>query len=124
MTKIKFRAWDKENKTMLTMSFTEDLIWMSGNVGNNSLTVPFRHAFDKDKFELMQYTGLKDKNGKEIYENDIVSYMEDLSNPKVVEYGDGYFYPLAAFKTDSAIEVIGNVYQNPELINGGRNDKS
>ena len=68
--------------------------------------------------ELMQFTGLLDKNGKEIYEGDILKYRGKLSfndPPFVVEWQNDdarwtEFYPSNNF------EVIGNIYENPELL--------
>lgn len=82
---------------------------------------------------LMQYTGLKDKNGKEIYEGDILSikiYSGDkviVEGKTVVEFKDGCFGVIwghdkaflslnSFFKTK--FEVIGNIYENPELLRG------
>lgn len=61
MREIKFRAWDKENSEMTLFTF-DDV--SSGQVGNNDQYI--------SEMVVMQYTGLLDKNGKEIYEGDII----------------------------------------------------
>lgn len=72
-------------------------------------------------FDIMQYTGLKDKNGKEIYEGDIGTDIND--DMYEVRFDDGAFVvirdgnviePLS--EVESYMEVIGNIYENPELI--------
>ena len=85
--------------------------------------------YDKDRFKLMQYTGLKDKNGKEIYEGDI--FATDNNHNFTVIYedtrfigvdgdrdGKGYVCCVDSCYKDgsSSIEVIGNIYENPELL--------
>lgn len=142
---IKFRAWDKEEKKMIRSPYDSDfnicivlpnLVEMT----EKSKEAKFiRGDYLHDRFELMQYTGLKDKNGKEIYEGDIVKYKGDLSDViaqvKFGEYEDaeGYsvgrhygwavFFKHFDYEGDTTLidihddcEVIGNIYQNPELV--------
>jgi uncharacterized phage protein (TIGR01671 family) len=114
MREIKFRAWDKTNKKMVY-----------GNIGfiqyENDFTVgafdSFGYPIQNKNVELMQYTGLKDKNGKEIYEGDIVRwfFMEERVSP--IEYHKWFFQPKGWGNIDlSETEVIGNIYENPELL--------
>ena len=111
---IKFRAWDKKEKVMRE----QGEIYFNHGLPN---------TFDIwDSYELMQYTGLKDRNGKEIYEGDIVNYNKEGFhnglNGFVEWFGSGFYIakhiPLFSivekFKTD--IEIIGNIYQNPEIL--------
>ena len=119
MREIKFRAWDKINKEMFnveSINFQERRVYKD--------VVSYRNFND---IELMQYTGLKDKNNKEIYEGDIVKLRAN-HGIGVIKYYDewGAFVveyikprPLAVlgmnyYKED--IEVIGNIYENPELL--------
>ena len=112
---IKFRAWDKG-----TREFVDDVLITANKYGflyQNWNRCEFAGE-DRDII-LMQYTGLKDKNGKEIYEGDIVSlyfrgengvvtirnFIEDTSHLSgKLGYGD------------TECEVIGNIHENPELL--------
>ena len=121
MKEIKFRAWDKENKKMV-YSGTDDFWFMSFD--NESIGILGCHNIGGDpdttidSFELMQFVGLTDKNGKKIYEGDIVSssnkgikkvFWSKLDCQFAI---DGtYLYRMAD------IEIIGNIYENPELLN-------
>jgi len=103
---IKFRAWDAEMKIM------------SHDIQNN-LGFYLGH-----NYTIMQYTGMKDKNRKEIYEGDIVEYKgrEGIKSYIVkYEYCGFSFVEVghencsAAFPTDKS-KIVGNIYENPELI--------
>ena len=113
---IKFRVWDKINKQMLQHQQISVLL---KNVGNNN------------QFEYMQFTGLLDKNGIEIYEGDIVNFNNNKFG-SVVKWNDKGFYQLwrngiinwkiwqeeAYYNTGyrKGIEVIGNIHENKNLL--------
>ena len=104
MKEIKFRFWDKANNVMIDMHAME---YFARTETRN-----------QKRFELMQFTGLKDKNGKEIFEGDIVKYRsregyENRNCRKVVEWKDGGFNIKGEIV--GTREVIGNIYENPEL---------
>lgn len=71
-----------------------------------------------DRFHLMQYTGTKDRNGNEIYEGDIIKYtFGDEENIDYIDFGEGMFSPSNAIRWGlSNDEVIGNIYENKELL--------
>ena len=103
MRQIKFRAWDTQFKRMLN------------NVAVCDGIVPHigHHC------EVMQFTGLKDKNDKEIYEGDIVKAKYHWDEPHVIALPTDY-YDFTEYTLDGEdMEVIGNFYENPELLNKG-----
>lgn len=132
---IKFRAWDEGNKKM----FTDVQFITSGDENNDwilftsneqrykvdGMTIVFDNPYFRQQIKLMQYTGLKDKNDKEIYEGDLVikhvkDYGRSLKGPFLVNW----VRHRAGFNiTDSGkqekthwYEVVGNIYEQPELI--------
>lgn len=127
----KFRAWDVHEKKMFT---NDQLIIWNGNVyanDNSKLNVDNLKGWNIDEKYLMQSTGLKDKNGKEIYEGDIVryeccfgSYVEEvIYDDKHCNFGtidnDEETFSFAALISHSDVdcfEVVGNKYENPELL--------
>jgi len=94
---IKFRAWDDNFKTMrVDISMSVDYSY-NGVVPRNGIT-------------LIQYTGLKDKNGVEIYEGDVLQATDEVIVVAFPSYVN-YVHP-------QSMEIIGNIYENPELLNG------
>ncbi len=113
---IKFRSYDKKRKKIKFFDLEEIYADCYHNVGFLK-NAPHQHENDEwEQFELMQFTGLKDKNGKEIFEGDILSHKY-YSMPVVCEFVDGSFIFDDISKYDKSLEVIGNIYENPELIN-------
>ena len=132
MREIKFRAWLKEDKKMenvKTMDFTDKTIRCLKK--NEFINAYLLRRVSFDDVELMQYTGLKDKNGKEIYEGDIIEYkfpydrrLNHISPVKFLEtetsfgvkdrYGNEI--PLYMITTNNFFEVIGNIYENKNLL--------
>ncbi len=143
---IKFRAYDKEDEEMRYFDdenylyhypFILRLEQVFKKDSNYDDYEDFEYKDVTDKIELMQYTGLHDKNGKEIYEEDVVKITN--KNSKVIPikpliaqivWSEEYLaYILIttsvkdAFENlgdyiDYDIEVIGNVFENPELLGG------
>lgn len=124
MRSINFRAWDNENNQMLDVQEInfEDCFY-GGEM--QIKTTMYNDYFDCREMPLMQYTGLHDKNGKEIYEGDIVKSFfvdTDEAGNEIYKYyimEVKYDEILCSYKIDKFmnLEVIGNIYENKELLN-------
>ena len=138
MRAIKFRAWNRELGEMWVggyVQFDTGNVWFENEDGD-------QFEYTQDKFPLMQYTGLRDKNGNEIYEGDILEYHDYMWNFKadqihigVVRWQDwhGAFdcerrmidgkevkpeHGLPGIQFKFQAKVIGNIYENPHLLKG------
>lgn len=134
MRVVKFRAWDKEIEKIypvLKIDFVEEWVSMYSKITG-------RHYNWLNNLVLMQYTGLEDKNGVEIYEGDILELRANPFNKKrdlfQVVFKDGGFRDEwnnyigqylppdirnkqgGRVRLNEACEVIGNIYENPKLL--------
>ena len=118
-----FRAWDKKLQTMLDVcliDFKKRVLigehWKFGETNFMSF----------DEIELMQSTGRKDKNGKEIFEGDIVRFFDSLytvfydiseGSYRLKPHDDRWVVDyMSNFSSEETLEVIGNIYENPEFL--------
>lgn len=124
MREIKFRAWNLINEEMVVNSELE--------------TSELIDVFKNEDLEVMQYTGLKDKSGVEIYEGDIIAIKDTIRKEiwvsdiifedatfvvksKGCEYYDSPLGGIASDKNHKGThfcKVIGNIYENPDLLEG------
>ena len=139
--RFKYRAWDKENKKYI-YSVEKGLEFYS-TAGNLRVMILAEIA-ESRKYVLEQCTGLKDKNGKLIYEGDIIkvtspknwNIFDEYSNSEILGKGvvvtkpgcafikkndiDGeekkYYFALYSVVEDADVEVVGNIHENPELL--------
>lgn len=123
MREIKFRAWDKVTKQMC---YLWEINWKTWDINSsiiNYVVIETDGTVEREEheIELMQYTGLKDKNGKEIYEGDIgktnfLSYriVFDLGCFQCLYSDDKFAMHLYSIAAD--LEIIGNVFENSELL--------
>jgi uncharacterized phage protein (TIGR01671 family) len=150
MREIKFRVWSKNDKKFLEdyhYPIGHSAIWLemlSGRVLHIEPNCTYDTECELETkdlnellkgIEVMQYTGLKDKNGKEIYEGDVISFIDMSTETSIINkavivfdesqsalrpqeikknYRGGHYYVHWNMIKD--IQVIGNIYENPELI--------
>ena len=144
MRELKFRVWDTTRKKFII----DFVLSPDGYVMCEGSPHLYYEGMHETKIELIQYTGLKDKNGKEIYEGDIlccphypangswhylyhkVMWDEKLAIWKTVSIGNKEGEEITAhgnpplwvyIKAEKEFEIIGNIYENPELLNAEQN---
>lgn len=130
MREIKFRAWDKGQEPFEESWDKPRMIYSVENLYDGSIPGlgqlgSFGSLLNNDQFIVMQYTGLKDKNGKEIYEGDVIHVRDRWSPPIVDRITNEVFFQEGCFWIKdhrlediyAYCEVIGNIHENKELLN-------
>lgn len=118
----KFRAWDKTDKEMYLV---DEINFNRGEFESIGDGITFLRG--ADKVELMQSTGLHDKNGKEVFVGDIIKCTRGCPHEVYLEkeYGGTYVGGMPAiylkgiregYAWTGAEEILGNIYENPELL--------
>ena len=123
MRELSFRIWDKKEKTMFLSPIEIEHLgsWFDAHLSGA--------IADTGNKIVMQYTGIKDANGKKIFEGDIVKYNDRKEFIQTVitvpELGTGHYIrrPGAGYYTlngsvvsEYGVEIIGNIHDNPELL--------
>ena len=121
MRDIKFRVWDND---LEIMSYSDTDIFIT--FSDDGICIGYEIDDEIDDYDLMQYIGLKDKNGREIYEGDIVEYKNEYH---VIEWDDCKFMAKGFYCSSqdtpddffsefayTNCKVIGNIYENSELL--------
>lgn len=141
MREIKFRAFLRSDQKLasgitlgyekyprgiyevMDLNLASEIVMLWSEKEQTSFEVSLR------KVELLQYTGFKDKNGKEIYDGYIVREKYGVEIPMVVTWDDAGFRTLGKHNGEQYVgyvkdscEVVGNIYENPELL-GRKNEK-
>ncbi|WP_338217109.1 YopX family protein [Lacticaseibacillus salsurivasis] len=156
MRQIKFRAWDKQRRHMfdveqLAYNLRGELvsIYGFGRDFSNDQEALMGEEPDLDKAVLMQFTGLHDKNGRDIYEGDLLRVELDddpdsyyiapvtwcgadypafdiMSKywPKNVSYDTNVLSAIVAGWSEEVMSVVGNIYENPELMEVAEHDET
>ncbi len=101
---IKFRAWDTERGEMVCLEDYVDHYWYYGDILNPDSTL----------FEVMQYTGLKDKNGQEIYEGDILE--EELISGKKEKFAVRFIEGSFVAESPDEMYLLENIHELAEVI--------
>lgn len=132
MREIRFRAWDrKEGRMLYAGLFDGNWYATPSNDAGGCHTVRGKHTDDRLTLEVMQYVGIEDRNGREVYEGDIVKltgkhpayWKFEVRSDTSYFYLNGIHEPLnirTLFDVTSVegVEIIGNVYEHKHLLSG------
>ena len=130
MRKIKFRAWDKDLKRWTNYSIDDGLLMFYDKQGEC-----WEIDQEGERFILCQYTGLKNYNGKEIYEGDIVRsecFFGWIGVAKYLDKNQSFVFEsidknyrgsrVSLGRTEQYVKILGNIYENPEMLEEMSND--
>ncbi|HBE9318552.1 TPA: hypothetical protein KNH47_001373 [Clostridioides difficile] len=126
---LKFREWNKNGKEMYSY---DEMVCYSKNLLREWVYSGVYLPKNNENFEVMIYTGLKDCIKKEIYEGDIVSYILSFEEfIGEVKFEEGFFVIdnevlgecVGLFHEIAVVKVIGNIYENPEMLEKIRKPK-
>ena len=127
----KFRAWHNELGRMMSISDMWFNVDSLGEIGLNDAVMNDYITVSPDEIELMQSTGLKDKNGKEVFVGDIIKCTRGCPHEVYLEkeYGGTYIGGMPAiylkgiregYAWTEHEEIIGNIYENKEILEDGK----
>lgn len=132
MREIKFRAWDKSSNIMRT-DITSIRYNLDGSINQIDVFEGVDILFPEKEAILMQYTGLKDKNGVEIYDGDIaecnyctkhnLQIVYDAPQFRLKSVGGEACDNAHLIRINTWLKVIGNIYENPELLEEKPNER-
>jgi hypothetical protein len=134
MREIKFRVWSNQLNKMV---YPNERGWFDKCfIGKNQFiqSCQLSLAIEKNgkELEVMQYTGLRDKNGTEIYEGDLLFDKDELTRPFIVKWDDEwaqFYVDCGGGSTDflwrwTNLEVIGNIFQDGDLLRDSQSPKT
>lgn len=123
----RFRIWSNLDKKFLPINVDNYALkyqgdcWLLCPFSQKDKYWPFVRVDENENFRILEYTGNKDVDGKEIYEGDILLLIDDCSieyrsNYKVEVKWSGSDYDCFWFDPPSSFKIIGNIFENPELL--------
>ena len=123
MRELRYRVYDKTEKCYSDKAFSIDQLGICYVQDEDG----YGEEIDEERYIIEQFTGLKDKNGKEIYEGDIVEYMtcyygKEKRHRKVVEWSEwdsddfGEPHNIGYRDLSEYMKVIGNIHENADLL--------
>lgn len=122
MREIKFRGWNGKEIFNIAVMAISACTWDCPDYGKRGVSLAYQPSI-----QVMQYTGLKDENGMEIYEGDILQFSGRVVACGIVKYNENLCCFQACHKmscwlickeSEVKVEIIGNIYENPELLEG------
>jgi hypothetical protein len=123
MRELKFRVYDKHKKQYIKTCYNNTFaVTAEGKIihywFHDNWDYPRSHSANLPYLVIQQYTGLKDNNGQEIYEGDIVEWQSHIGYREEVVFSDGVFWAtsIPLYEVAKNAEVIGNNFENLELL--------